>query len=201
MLNIRPLKSYQNTTPGCSGNGISIGQNGIPIDMLNPDYKKITEYCTLERFATATSRIVRYRGENGVTVSQHSVRGADFFLLAGEPLNAKYFLYHDVVEIMTGDMSAPIKSLPEIKSKIKEIEYKLEEMIFKSLGLDFPLPPEIKQLDLNLAQDEMFDMFHGYTYPNIWDEQTAYNNFINMSTKIDLYLDLYYNKRNPKTIL
>ena len=191
---MKQLKSYQNTTASCNGDGISVCQDGIPIDILNHDKWELEQYMTVERIATAASRMIRYRGEHRMSNAQHCVRGADAFLLHGEIELAFAFLFHDALETILGDISRPVKYLPGIKEIIKPLENKLEILFFEIYDISYPLDSKIKTLDLNAAQDEMMDMKHGYGYPNIWDEKTAYDNFLAMYKKLIIYKNDYSKK-------
>lgn len=193
---MKELRSYQNSDNKLKEYGVSIGLDGIPVNIVNIDESKLIDYMTVENIASSLSRLIRYRGDSVFSVAQHSVRMADAFLLMGEPVLAKAALYHDAIEILTGDISNIIKNLKGVKEVIKEIEHKLESVLFPAWGLPYPLPQEIKIMDKNCAQDEMFDLVFGYSYPLRWTEEQSYKAFIEMDRKLKLYLELYYKNEN-----
>ena len=185
------LKSYQNTTPECNGNGISVYQEGVPIDILNFDPSIIT----IEKIARSLARIARYCGNTRqfYSVAQHCVAMASAALLFGEVHLAYAALHHESPEaIAFADIPGPIKQLLK-ESKLKEYEHKIEKIIMTQLGIEYPLPKEVKMLDNNIAQIELFDIKHNIEC-DYWDEDRAYNNFMAMHKKLELHIALYDNK-------
>lgn len=188
---MKQLKGYQNTTPSTVGPGISVGQYGIPVDFLNINEEELKKYYTLDAIAVAHARCLRYRGDSKMSVAQHCVRGADTFLLQGEPTLAFQFLFHEIAEVVTGDMSGPIKAIPEIKRVIKPIEEAIEKVILPVYGCPYPFPPIIKEMDINIAQDELFMIKH-YKIPfHYWNEEESILYFKAMYEKLVIYMSTY----------
>lgn len=176
------LKSYQNTTPEANGIGKSIYQNGIIVDLL--DIKYCLWQINIDSIAIASSRLIRYVGNSRMSVAQHCVRGAEVFYLSGEIEKAKQFLLHEVAEIIgMGDLPSPIKDLLSEKSTFKEIETQIEKHFFEYWGVKYPFHEDIKTLDKNLAQDEMYMMKFNTQY-DYWDSETATKMFISMWDKL-----------------
>lgn len=189
---IKILKGYQNTKIDCN-NGLQIGQGGEPFNMLNIAETK--EYCTIEHYATAISRSYRYLGNSKMTVAQHCVRGAECFLLLGDPKNAWNFLFHEVAEPLgVGDMSAPTKKLLNnaCNGLIKKIEHGIEKVLSVEFMFDHPFPEVIGLIDKNLAQDEMNMMYHEDLNYDYWNPEKAHDQFMVMHRKLEIVLQ--YNK-------
>ena len=188
-IKIKTLKSYQNTSQRCNGKGIFVGQDGETYNIL--DFKD-DGYLTIERLATALSRIYRYAGNSQMTVAQHCVRGAEALLLMGDPLSAYDFLMHEISEpIGIGDIGQPLKVI--IKDIIKPIEHSIEETLSKRFGYRYPMPSIVKDIDINLAQDEMMMMATNVLY-DYWDSSKAYERFMETYHKLDYYIKVYQNK-------
>lgn len=197
---IQELKGFPNTSQECAEEGTLVGQNGELFSVLNIDkYKK---YYTIEKLALALSRSIRYIGNSKMTVAQHCVRGAEFFILKGDINNAYNFLMHEVSEPFgVSDISTPVKKI--LGGGLKQIEHYIETELSKIFKFDYPFPPEIKQIDKNLAMDEMTMMKH--ENPDIlvsteqnnqhmikidfdyWNQQKSYLQFMSTYDKIMIY--------------
>jgi hypothetical protein len=121
------------------------------------------------------------------------VRGAEAFLLMGEPQLAMDFLLHEVSEaIGISDVPKPFKLL--IKDVLGPIEHGLEEKIVTHFGGKYPFDPAIKMMDNSLAVDEITMMKHEDIPYDYWTEEQALSNFVNTYNKLKIYIDLYGTK-------
>jgi hypothetical protein len=186
------LKGFANTTPECAEEGTLIGQNGELYSVVDID--KYINYYTVEHLAVALSRSVRYLGNSQMTVAQHCVRGAEFFILMGDIDNAHNFLMHEVSEPFgISDISTPIKKM--LGDKLKNMEFYIESELSKKFEFEYPFPKIIKQIDVNLAMDEMSMMKHENTKSRMeytinfdyWDHKKSYEQFISTYNKIKIY--------------
>jgi len=184
---IKPLKGFTNTTPECKEEGTLVGQNGELFNVIDID--KYIEYYTIEKLAIALSRSVRYLGNSKMTVAQHCVRGAEFFILYGDIKNAYNFLLHEISEPFgISDISTPVKKMLGVG--LSQIEYNIELKLSKKFGYDYPFPPIIKEIDKNLAIDEMTMMKHEQSLNfDYWNQEKSYKQFISTYQKISIYLD------------
>lgn len=194
MESVKKLKGFHNTNPKCVGEGVLVGQNGELFSIVNID--EYIEYYTIEKLALALSRLVRYIGNSKMTVAQHCVRGAEFFILMGDMDNAYNFLMHEVSEPFgVSDISTPVKKM--LGDSLKQIEYNIESKLSKKFGFEYPFPSIIKQIDTNLATDEMTMMKHGdidisnrtrygidFDY---WKQEKSYQQFLSTHRKILIY--------------
>src|SRR5262249_49194976 len=60
-------------------------------------------------------------------------------------------LFHDAAEAFIGDMSAPLKQL---LPAYRTIEKKIERAIFERLGIEWPIPIEVKHADYSVMAAE-----------------------------------------------
>lgn len=108
----------------------------------------------IEVIAAALSKICRFTGHcrEFYSVAQHSVLVSRLVQRSfmGSPgieqyRLAMYGLLHDAAEAYMGDMSGPLKKLIPA---YKEIEHRVEAVVFAALGIPKDLPPEVKLADL-----------------------------------------------------
>ncbi len=193
-LTMKPLKGYHNTTPGFEKPGSILQQEGLLVNILE-DFDPAS-FLTIEKIATALSRLKRYSGNSKFSVAEHCCRGADAFLLMGYPDLAFIFLHHETgtEAVGFGDISGPIKRLLKKDDTLKQLETRTEEIVSRWLGIPYPWPPEIKAMDIALATDEMTMMKHHDINHRYWDECVAYDNFIAMHNKLKTYIDVYAKK-------
>jgi 5'-deoxynucleotidase YfbR-like HD superfamily hydrolase len=124
--------------------------SGRYFDLLRP---KDAEPISAEEIAHALSNICRFTGHTKrfYSVAQHSVLVS--LIVPGE--HALAGLLHDAAEALLGDVSTPLKALlPDYR----DIESSLEEDIFFSFGVDFPLHPSVKAADLRMLATERRDL-------------------------------------------
>ena len=110
----------------------------------------------IEQIAYSLSGLARFTGAakrlNGhvYTVAEHSVKLS--YLV--ETLTA---LMHDAVEVITNDMSSPVKVYTG-EGLWRPLADKTEVQLAMLFGLDLPRPPEIKQADIYMVLIESFDL-------------------------------------------
>jgi hypothetical protein len=184
------LKGYQSENAEANIKGASVAQDGIIVNLL--EFKEF-HYITPERIAKALSRLKRYCGNSPMSVAQHCIRGAEAFMLSGNPYLAYIFLHHEsfTEAIGFGDIPGPVKAI--LGENLKIYENKTEETIARYFGFEYPFPKEIKIMDKNLAQDEMTSMSLEKYCINIMSEQTAYDEFLKLHYKLIHILGEYYN--------
>lgn len=128
----------------------SIANHGIMLhsgklfDFANPEASEIT----VEDIAHGLAHTCRYAGQcdGFYSVAEHSVlvsQNVDHSQLAA--------LFHDAAEAFVGDMSGPLKQL---LPAFKEIEKRIERVIFDRLGIDWPAPAEVKYADYSVMAAE-----------------------------------------------
>jgi 5'-deoxynucleotidase YfbR-like HD superfamily hydrolase len=169
------------------GAGVTIGQEGVPYDVLNFEPSGIT----VEKIAISLSRSARYLGNARIlcSVARHSVRGAEAFLLMGKVAEAKMFLFHDAGEAIYGDMSRPFKKIIEEKAPdLKELMTDIDKQICDKFEVQWPWVPEIKVMDDNLAIDELTNEIWLANVTEITGQtRYDYDSFINCYRKILAY--------------
>lgn len=188
---IKSLSGYQNSNPELSEPGVVIGFEGKPynINELTPDL------FSKENLARCLSRESRYVGNTHqiYSVAQHCVAGAEAFLLMGRPHLAFIFLVHDGSEIILRDMTKPIKNLLK---EYEELQERIDQYIAGVYKLEYPYPPEIKQVDKNCAQYEMTCMMQQNLHFDYWSADLAESRFIETWNKVEHILQTYYTTNN-----
>lgn len=122
------------------------------VDLVDPDPKDIC----IEDIAWSLSRLARFNGHTInkllYSVAQHSLVvaneaprialeeiGYDRALTPSESGRWRLLgLLHDASEAYTGDISGPLKKIPELRPIIKGIEHNIQVAIFKALGINPP---------------------------------------------------------------
>lgn len=125
------------------------------VDLLNPDPNDIC----IEDIAWSLSRLARYNGHTiqrlPYSVGQHCIHVAKYVkdlimkshqTVAVQHMNRKMLqsLLHDAGEAYTGDISGPLKKIPELRPIIKGIEKKIDIAIFTAF--DIPMPTHEDEL-------------------------------------------------------
>ena len=110
-------------------------------------------------FAHAICLIPRYTGNTTrpYTVGEHSVKGS--LLRATTTLGfecERAFLIHDFSEVVVNDIPSPVKRmLPEYV----ELEERVQRQIFRELGVSWEAMEAIQEIDKNMCQGEMMQVF------------------------------------------
>jgi uncharacterized protein len=123
---------------------------------LNP---RVADIC-IEDIAHALSNLCRFAGHTRdfYSVAQHSVLACNNCATA--PLWA---LLHDAAEAYLCDVPRPVKGY---LGGYKEAEVRLERIIAEKFGLPWPMPAEVKEIDLKLLATERRDLMN--TPPIQW---------------------------------
>jgi hypothetical protein len=93
---------------------------------------------------------------NGACIEAYSV--AHHSVLVSHvcpPEFAKWGLLHDAAEAYIGDMIRPLKQDMPL---YKEVEIGIEKVVAEKFGLEFPIPPEVKEADNILLYTERRDL-------------------------------------------
>lgn len=168
--------------------GCTIGRCGVDYNVL--DFDPDDYQLDVHTIAESLSKQCRYLGNtNGYySVAQHSVRGAELFLLLGDIKAAKQFLFHDAGEAIYGDFSRPIKKILESRlPEFKNIMERVDEAIMDHFGIEWPLYERVEMVDKNLALEEITTMMTHSIHDDWWSPDEAYNKFVNMYKKIEAF--------------
>ena len=196
-IKIGRLKGLRNTNEDYCKEGVIIANNEFVYNALDLKPSDVNK----DFIINTLSKICRYTGHFGqqnsstagaiYSVAQHSVKMAEACLLVtGDPKKAMECLWHDAAEAYFGDIISPIKL--KFKDQIKPLEIKLEIVIFKVLGIDFPLGDHVKHIDLNITEYEMDTMI--FNDMNVadpgyyWSPHISFIRFINMDNKLNSLL-------------
>lgn len=129
-------------------------RSGLKVDLLDPNPDAIN----IEDIAHALSQLCRYTGhtQRPYSVAEHSVRvsyRAEDLARDGEDGSpgclqriARWGLLHDATEAYLGDVSRPLKYLPDMAG-YKRIEKIWMKVIAAKFGLVGEQPPEVDQAD------------------------------------------------------
>lgn len=110
------------------------------------------EMVDITDIAHALSMLCRWTGHTRFhySVAQHSIYASHLvpkqFALAA--------LLHDSSEAYLGDMNRPLKHFTAAGPAYREIEEKVEAVIFGKFGVPFPLPEEVKEADTQMLYAE-----------------------------------------------
>ena len=122
------------------------GKQFFPLD---PDVNSIC----IEDIAHSLGKICRFNGHTTrfYSVAEHSVyvsRNVSYE-------NAMWGLLHDASEAYLIDMPRPLKP---VLDGYKEIETRVCECVAMKFGLSWPMPEEIKRIDMSILHDEMLQV-------------------------------------------
>lgn len=125
-----------------------ITYTGLKFYHLNPQ----PEMVTVEDIAHSLSQLCRWTGHTRFhySVAQHSVYASQI----SAPEFAFDALLHDASEAYLGDMNRPLKHFTAAGPAYREIEEKVEDVIFKKFGVRFPLAEEVKDVDTKMLYAE-----------------------------------------------
>lgn len=118
---------------------------------LNPHIDSIV----IQDIAHALSLQCRYTGhcQEFYSIAQHCV----LVSYICDSVDAFYGLLHDASEAYITDVAAPIKRTKEF-STYRQIEAKLQSLIYKRFGLNEKEPPSVKAADIQLLSTEARDL-------------------------------------------
>ncbi len=122
--------------------------SGLKFYHLNPQ----PEMVVIEDIAHALSNIGRWTGHTRYhySVAQHCVYASHICA----PEFAFDCLMHDSSEAYLGDMNRPLKHFTAAGPAYREIEERVEDVIFKKFGVRFPLVEEVKDADTQMLYAE-----------------------------------------------
>lgn len=125
-----------------------ITYTGLKFYHLNPQ----PEMVVIDDIAHALSNIGRWTGHTRYhySVAQHSVYASRIVA----PEFAFDALMHDSSEAYLGDMNRPLKHFTAAGPAYREIEEKVEQVIFRKFGVRFPLPEAVKEADTQMLYTE-----------------------------------------------
>jgi len=123
-----------------------------PLD-LNPD-----DVC-IEDVAHHLSNQCRFSGGTAFhySVAQHAYYASKLV----EPEFAWDALHHDDAEYLLQDMAKPLKNHPHLGQAYRGAEARVEKIIGEVFGVQFPMPPEVKEADERMLITEAADIMHG----------------------------------------
>jgi hypothetical protein len=123
--------------------------SGEMFDVFSVDPMKIH----FKDLTHALSMLCRYGGHsrNFYSVAEHCFLIAEHFVNLGEYDLARAALLHDATEAYMGDVVRPIKLQMPL---YRQVEDRLQMSIFMKFGIDPEMPPEVKEADLRICNDE-----------------------------------------------
>jgi 5'-deoxynucleotidase YfbR-like HD superfamily hydrolase len=145
--------------------------SGNFVDLIDPNPQDIN----IEDIAWSLSRLARFNGHTiqaiPYSVAQHSIivgNEAGTILKKTNPKATDQELtriitlglLHDASEAYTGDISGPLKKIPELRPVIKKIENRIQDAIYVGIGIEPPTHEEeliIKQGDLIAQRIEAYN--------------------------------------------
>ena len=87
------------------------------------------------------------------SVAQHSVLVSEFC----DPENKLWGLLHDASEAYLGDIPSPIK---RGLTDYQEMEKRVQKLIAEKFELVWPIPPQVKEIDLRALRTESIDLMN-----------------------------------------
>jgi hypothetical protein len=132
-------------------------KSGAYFDFLDPDNSPFT----IGDIAHGLAMTCRFAGQcdRFYSVAEHSVHASHY-------VNQRFAfqaLMHDAAEAFIGDVSRPLKDLlPEYQT----IERRIETAVLGRFGINLPLAPEVKEIDLVMLITEQHQMMRSR---DAWD--------------------------------
>lgn len=123
--------------------------SGKQFHFLNPKQSEIDIY----DIAHNLSQLCRFTGSTRTfySIAEHCCRVSDIL-----PDSLKLSgLAHDFAEAYMADINSPLKS---ILPQYKEVERRVEAVIYKKYNIKYPFPAEVKNADMVLLVTEMRDL-------------------------------------------
>lgn len=142
------MTSYSRDYDGTTNSTIQTF-TGEMFDVFNPQM----EHINLKDISHALSMLCRYGGHcrEFYSVAEHCVLMAGHFEKSGEPELARAALLHDATEAYMGDVVRPLKSQLPL---YRDVENRLQRLIFLNYGVYSEVPKEVKIADLCITTDE-----------------------------------------------
>lgn len=114
------------------------------VDLLNPSPDTIK----LVDIAGHLSRLPRFSGAEAYSVADHSVWVAEYLYLRTQSARiALQGLFHDAHEAYTGDITTPVKRLPDVNAAIVAMQARLQIAIVVALDLPPDMPSIVEEAD------------------------------------------------------
>ena len=134
--------------------------SGGPVDLGAPKEDQIH----LPDIAWALAHLCRFVGHTKrfYSVAEHSVHTSKM-VPKEEALRG---LLHDAAEAYVGDMSAPLKHLPEL-SGYRRVEERVQKVIEARFGISTAMTMAVREADLRILATEMAQLFG--EPPRSWD--------------------------------
>lgn len=122
---------------------------GEMFDVFSPHMEQIN----LKDISHALSMLCRYGGHSRefYSVAEHCVLMAEHFVGRGEKDLARAALLHDATEAYMGDVVRPLKGQLPL---YREVEGRLQTLIFMKYGIYDQVPHGVKEADLRITTDE-----------------------------------------------
>lgn len=138
--------------------------SGKAFDLANPT----SEMITIEDIAHHLSLINRFTGATTVpyNVADHSLRVMEL-VESIDPQHALAALLHDSQEAYLGDVSSPLKRIPEMAG-YKAREKALQRLIFAKYGISPHIPEVVKAADLVMLNNEAHGLCEPLN-PEVWN--------------------------------
>ncbi|WP_286747922.1 hypothetical protein [Roseivirga sp. UBA1976] len=164
-FNHKPFTSYQarrkesdNKWSTDMGRGVVGTFHKSLINILDPDPETIF----LEDIVQGLIHTCRWNGQikHFYSVAQHSLHVAGLVSIQN-PEFALQALFHDASEAFMNDLSSPVK---ELLPEYKNLEERLMIAIAIRFGFDWPIHPEVKELDMTVLQIEHQNLRMGENY-------------------------------------
>lgn len=115
------------------------------------------EIC-VEDIAHGLANNCRFNGhvKKFYSVAEHCVVGSYFI----HPDHALAFLLHDANEAYLTDVPSPLKSYldGQVGSVLRDLEARVDALIFKRFKLPYPMAPEVKEADLRMLKTEVVQL-------------------------------------------
>lgn len=133
--------------------------------LLNENYcRPEPQEITLDTIANTLARLIRFGGRwiKPLSVARHSIWVSRSLEDQGEPASTQLCgLMHDAAEAYTCDIPQPLKRSLLVRKPdgdivpYSEFEDTLTQRIFEQLGLPWPIPPVVHEVDHQIVQKEI----------------------------------------------
>ena len=113
----------------------------------------------IQDIAHSLSQTCRYNGQcdNFYSTAEHSILISEWLWNETKDKNLSLAgLLHDAAEAYMGDIVRPMKYM---FPQFKELEKRIDKVIFEQYNLEFPMDPRIKEADNRILNDERKFLF------------------------------------------